>query len=83
MKIRAETDLQASTIQAEAYERALGIRGEGDATALATYAEAYKKAANFYEFTRTLEAYEIALKTETVLVQPADTDFFRYLLGRP
>ncbi|MED5416713.1 MAG: protease modulator HflC [Candidatus Latescibacterota bacterium] len=83
LKIRAETDLQASTIQAEAYERAQGIRGEGDAAALATYAEAYQKAANFYEFTRTLEAYETALKTETVLVQPADTDFFRYLLGRP
>ncbi len=83
LKIRAETDLEAATIQAEAYERAQGIRGEGDATALATYAQAYRKAADFYEFTRTLEAYETALKEKTVIVQPADTDFFRYLLGRP
>jgi len=83
LKIRAETDLQAATIQAEAYERAQGIRGEGDATALATYAAAYKKAADFYQFTRTLEAYEAALKEKTVIVQPADTDFFKYLLGRP
>jgi len=83
LKIRAETDLQAATIQAEAYERAQGIRGEGDATALATYAAAYGNAADFYQFTRTLEAYETALKEKTVIVQPADTDFFQYLLGRP
>ena len=83
LKIRAQTDLQAATIQAEAYERAQGIRGEGDATALATYAAAYGNAADFYQFTRTLEAYETALKEKTVVVQPADTDFFQYLLGRP
>ena len=82
MKIRAETDLESAQIRAEAYERSQGIRGEGDAKALATYAAAYRDAAEFYEFTRTLEAYGKALDGNTVLVQPLDTDFFRYLKGK-
>ncbi len=82
LKIRAETDLEAATIAALAYEQAQGIRGQGDAEALGIYAAAYRNASGFYEFTRTLEAYEKSLKENTVLVQPVDTDFFRYLKGR-
>ena len=82
MKIRAETDLEAATIAAGAYELAQGIRGQGDAEALGIYAAAYRHASSFYEFTRTLEAYEKSLKENTILVQPADTDFFRHLKGR-
>ena len=82
LEIRADTDLQAATIQANAYERSQSIRGEGDAEALRIYAEAYKGAEKFYEFSRTLEAYEKALDENTVLVQPLDTDFFKYLQGR-
>ena len=81
LKIRAETDLQAATIAADAYETAQRTRGDGDAEALRIYAAAYRKAAKFYEFTRTLEAYEKALDENTVLVQPLDTDFFKYLQG--
>ena len=82
LKIRAETDLEAATIRAEAYEAAQRIRGEGDAEALRIYATAYRDAERFYEFTRTLEAYRKALDENTVLVQPLDTDFFKYLRGR-
>ena len=82
LKIRAETDLESATIRAEAYEEAQGTRGKGDAEALRIYAAAYKNAADFYAFTRTLEAYETSLDEKTILVQPADTDFFRFLKGR-
>lgn len=82
LKIRATTDLESTTIRAEAYEEAQGTRGQGDAKALAIYAAAYRNATKFYEFTRTLEAYENSLDEKTILVQPADTDFFRYLKGR-
>ena len=82
LKIRAETDLEAATISALAYEQSQGIRGQGDAEALGIYAAAYRHASGFYEFTRTLEAYEKSLQENTVLVQPADTDFFRYLKGK-
>ena len=82
LKIMAETDLEAATISAEAYETAQGIRGEGDAEALAIYAAAYKNAAGFFEFTRSLEAYEKSLDERTVLVLPPDSEFFKYLQGR-
>ena len=82
LKIRAETDLEAATISALAYEQSQGIRGQGDAEALGIYAAAYRHASGFYEFTRTLEAYEKSLQENTILVQPADTDFFRYLKGK-
>ena len=82
LKIRAETDLEAASISAEAYEQSQRIRGEGDAEALKIYAAAYKNAGKFYEFTRTLEAYEKSLTENTVLVQPLDTEFFKFLQGR-
>ena len=81
LKIRAETDFEAAQISAEAYEKSQGIRGEGDAEALKIYAAAYKKGSNFYQLTRTLEAFEKSLDEKTMLVQPADTDFFKYLKG--
>lgn len=81
LKIRAETDLESATIAAEAYETAERTRGEGDAEALGIYASAYRGAEEFFEFTRTLEAYGKALDENTVLVQPLDTDFFKYLQG--
>ncbi|MFH1571703.1 MAG: SPFH domain-containing protein [Gemmatimonadota bacterium] len=82
LKIRAETDLEAAEIRAAAYEAAQGIRGEGDAEALRINASAYQRAESFYAFTRTLEAYGRALDEKTVLVQPLDTEFFRYLKGK-
>jgi membrane protease subunit HflC len=82
LKIRAEADLESATIRARAYETAQGIRGKGDAEALGIYAKAYSGAEDFYEFTRTLEAYESALDEKTILVQTAGTDFLRFLKGR-
>ena len=82
LTIRADTDLAATTISAGAYEVAERTRGEGDAEALRIYAQAYQGAADFFQFTRTLEAYEKSLDEKTVLVQPLDTDFFKYLQGK-
>ncbi len=81
LKIRAITDLDAARISAGAYEKAQGIRGEGDAEALRIYAAAYRNAERFYQFTRTLEAYEKSLDDNTVLVLPAESEFFKYLRG--
>ena len=82
LTIRAETDLSASQIRAEAEEEAQRIRGAGDAEALQIYAEAYTGASKFYEFSRTLEAYEKALGEKTHIVLPADGDFFKLLKGK-
>jgi len=82
LKIRAETDLEAAQIRAAAFEEAQGIRGQGDAEALRIYAAAYRNAEGFYQFTRTLEAYEKAMDEKTILVLPADSEFFRFLKGK-
>ena len=79
LKIRAQTDLDAATISAEAYKRAQEMKGQGDAEALKIYAQAYQRDPAFYEFVRTLEAYEVSIDANTVLVLPPESDFFRYL----
>ena len=79
LKIRAETDKQATIIQAEAYQIAQQVRGAGDATALKIYADAYNRDPDFFQFMRTLEAYEKTLKDETTVVLSPDSDFLRYL----
>ena len=82
LKIRAETDLDASRIRAKAIEEAQGIRGKGDAEALRIYAAAYNDAKRFYQFTRTLEAYEKSLDEKTTIVLPANSEFFKFLKGK-
>ena len=82
LTIRAETDLQAAQILAEAEEEAQRIRGAGDADALGIYADAYNDGRKFYKFTRTLEAYETALDSQTKVILPADGDFFKLLKGK-
>jgi len=79
LKIRAETDKQATIIQAEAYLVSQQVRGEGDATALKIYANAYNRDPDFFQFMRTLEAYEKTLKDETTVVLSPDSDFLKYL----
>lgn len=79
LKIKAETDLDVTRIKSDAFLKAQQIRGEGDAKALRIYAEAFQQDPKFYEFQRTLEAYEKTLGEGTTIVLPLDTDFFKYL----
>ena len=78
-KIRAETDKQKEIMLADAYSKSQKLRGEGDAKATSIYASAYEKDTNFYNFTRTLEAYDKVLTNDTLLVIPAESVFFKYL----
>ncbi len=79
LKIRAETDLEVTRIRSEATLQAQRLRGEGDAEALRIYADAFERDPQFYEFQRTLEAYEKTLGEGTTVVLPLDTEFFKYL----
>lgn len=79
LKIRAETDLEVTRIESEATLQAQRLRGDGDAEALTIYASAFQKDPLFYEFKRTLEAYEKTLGEGTTVVLPLDTEFFKYL----
>lgn len=75
-----EKDLQR--IESEAYRKVLEIRGEADARATEVYASAYNKseaAVEFYEFIKSLEAYEKILGGDTTLVLTTDSELFKYL----
>jgi membrane protease subunit HflC len=78
--IRADADRQQIIIEAEAYRDAELIRGEGDAAAAAIYAEAFNKDPEFYEFTRSLNAYRETFRDsgDLLLLSP-DSEFFKYL----
>jgi membrane protease subunit HflC len=78
--IEADADRQRIVVGAEAYREAETIRGEGDAQAAAIYANAFNKDPEFYEFTRSLNAYiETFNDSSDVLVISPNSEFFRYL----
>jgi membrane protease subunit HflC len=79
-EIRANADKERTVILADAYKTAEIIKGEGDAEATSTYAKAFNKNPEFYEFTRSLSAYQSTFenKSDVLLIDP-DSDFFKYL----
>ncbi|MDG2060281.1 MAG: protease modulator HflC [SAR86 cluster bacterium] len=80
VEIRAKADKERTIILADAYKIAEEVRGDGDAIATSTYASAYSKDPEFYDFTRSLKAYQATFenKGDVLLINP-DSDFFKYL----
>ncbi len=76
-RIRAEADREALVTVAEARGQSARERGKGDAEAARIYAEAYDADADFYEFTRSLEAYRHTIGKGTTMVLPPDHEFFK------
>ena len=79
-EIRANAEKERTVILADAYNTAEMIKGEGDAEATSTYAKAFNKNPEFYEFTRSLSAYQSTFenKSDVLLIDP-ESDFFKYL----
>ena len=77
--IRATTDRDRAILLAEAQKKSQILRGEGDAEATRIFAEAISQAPDFFEFTRSLEAYKKALASNTRLVLDPDDVFLRFL----
>ena len=78
-KITAEADHERVHIEAEAAGASARIRAEGDAEATRTYAAAFGQDPRFYEFLRTLQAYDKVLDEKTTLFFPADAEILRLL----
>ena len=78
--IRADAERQTVVIEAEAYREAEQIRGDGDARSAAIYAGAFSKDPEFYEFTRSINAYArvFADKGDMLVLDP-NSEFFKYL----
>lgn len=78
-RIRATADREVTVIKAEATRKGEELRGEGEAERNRVFAEAFGRDANFFEFYRSMQAYEQGLKAgDTRLVISPDSDFFRY-----
>ena len=78
-RIRAEADREAVVTVAEAQREAEILRGEGEAERSRVFAEAYQRNPEFFEFYRSMLAYEHALEgTGTTLVLSPTSEFFRF-----
>ncbi len=79
-RVRALADRTEVELVSEAEREAEVIRGEADAERNAIFAEAYGRDPEFFEFYRSLNAYEGALKgNNSSLVLSPDSEFFNYL----
>ncbi len=83
-RIRGNRVRDLNKIQSEAYRQVEEIRGVADAKATEIYASAYNQspeAVEFYEFTRTMQAYKSIIADNTTLVLSTDSDLFKFLKG--
>lgn len=80
--IRAEADRQSTVIVAEAKKEGQILRGQGDGVAADIYAQTYSKNPEFYNFYRSLQAYEKSLTESTtpvtMVIDPSQHDFFHH-----
>jgi membrane protease subunit HflC len=79
-KIQAEADRARTVIFAEANKTAKTLEGEGDGQRTLILNEAYGQDPSFFDFYRSLEAYEALGGSGTTLVLSPDADFFRFFL---
>ena len=83
-RIRGNRVRDLNKIQSEAYRQVEEIRGVADAKATEIYARAYNQtpeAVEFYEFTRTMQAFKSLIAENTTLVLSTDSDLFKFLKG--
>ncbi len=78
-QLRAVADREREVILATAYETSEKLKGGGDAEATGIYANAFGKDAEFYAFTRRLQAYEKILSSDTTLVLNSNSELLEYL----
>ncbi len=79
-RIRAQADRTVVELVSDANREAEIIRGEADAERNSIFAEAYGADPEFFEFYRSLTAYENALRGgNSSMVLSPDSEFFNYL----
>jgi membrane protease subunit HflC len=77
--LKAIADRQAVEIVAGARRDSEILRGEGDAQRSSVFANAYSQDPEFFEFYRSMQAYEHGIKSaDTRLLISPDSDFFKY-----
>ena len=81
-RVRAQADRTVVELVSDARREAEIIRGEADAERNAIFANAFGQDQEFFEFYRSMTAYERALmqRNSTMVISP-DSEFFEYLGG--
>lgn len=77
-RIRANADRQATVERANAERDALRIRGEADAEATRIFNLAYNVDPEFFDFYRSMSAYNTAIAENRTILTSPERDFFRY-----
>lgn len=81
-RIRARIDREVVEIQAEAQKESEILRGEGEGERNRIFAEAFQRDPEFFEFYRSMSAYNAALNSNgTTMVLSPESEFFRYFRG--
>ena len=81
-RIRGNRERDLNKIQSEAYQAVEKIRGLADAKAAEIYANAYNQSpesVSFYEFIRTMQAYNFIISKNTTLILSTNSDLFKFL----
>mmetsp|Transcript_23952 Transcript_23952/g.43698 ORF Transcript_23952/g.43698 Transcript_23952/m.43698 type:complete len:296 (+) Transcript_23952:1096-1983(+) len=79
-RVRAQADRTVVELVSDAERQAEIIRGEADARRNAIFADAFGADPEFFEFYRSLTAYERALQGDnSTMVMSPDSEFFNYL----
>jgi membrane protease subunit HflC len=73
------TEAEVQKILGEGRQESNRIRGEVDAEIIDAYAKAIREAGEFYNFVRTLEVYQKALKSNTRLILTTESPLLRLL----
>jgi membrane protease subunit HflC len=78
-EIRSRADREVTVLVAEATAKSEKIRGEGDAQRNQIFADAFTRDVDFFNFYRSMQAYEAGLRhSDTRFLLKPDTNFFRY-----
>ncbi len=79
LNITARADRQATVIRAEAQRQSEILRGAGEAARTRLLNDAFGQDQDFFEFYRSMQAYEAAIQPgNSMLVIPPDNEFFNY-----
>ena len=87
LRITSEAEREATVIRAEAQRQAEILRGEGEAERTRILNDAFGQDEGFFEFYRSMQAYEASIRPEnSMIVIPPTNEFFNFFnnpAGRP
>ena len=78
-RIKATADKERTILLAEAGKLANITRGEGEALATKIYADALSQSPDFYEFTRSLEAYRKSFRSNSRFILTPKSPFLKHM----